>query len=181
MALIDCAECGKQISDQANSCPNCGAPIGGKKTNDNSTDSTVSVSGQVFVLIGSFALVIGPFLPWATAGIFSASGLQKTNSEALIICILGVLSGLPAIISLVKKKNVGDWASLICGLIAGGLAVFYYVGLRDTLSGMGGGMLSPSIGSGIYVCFAGTGAIVVGIIASSVSSGKKSHKSNRED
>ena len=27
MALIKCAECGKQISDAAASCPNCGAPV----------------------------------------------------------------------------------------------------------------------------------------------------------
>lgn len=30
MALINCRECGKQISDQAASCPHCGAPL---KTN----------------------------------------------------------------------------------------------------------------------------------------------------
>jgi hypothetical protein len=27
MALINCSECGKQISDKATSCPNCGNPI----------------------------------------------------------------------------------------------------------------------------------------------------------
>lgn len=27
MALIKCSECGKEVSDKANSCPNCGAPI----------------------------------------------------------------------------------------------------------------------------------------------------------
>lgn len=27
MALINCRECGKQISDQAASCPHCGAPL----------------------------------------------------------------------------------------------------------------------------------------------------------
>lgn len=27
MALIKCPECGKEISDKANSCPNCGYPI----------------------------------------------------------------------------------------------------------------------------------------------------------
>lgn len=27
MALIKCPECGKEISDQATSCPNCGIPI----------------------------------------------------------------------------------------------------------------------------------------------------------
>lgn len=27
MALIKCKECGKEVSDKAKSCPNCGAPI----------------------------------------------------------------------------------------------------------------------------------------------------------
>lgn len=31
MALINCPECGKDISDKALSCPNCGCPIGNKK------------------------------------------------------------------------------------------------------------------------------------------------------
>lgn len=31
MAMIKCPECGKEISDQAASCPNCGTPIGNKK------------------------------------------------------------------------------------------------------------------------------------------------------
>lgn len=31
MALINCPECGKEISDNAASCPNCGTPIGNQK------------------------------------------------------------------------------------------------------------------------------------------------------
>lgn len=31
MALINCPECGKEISDKAGSCPNCGTPLGNKK------------------------------------------------------------------------------------------------------------------------------------------------------
>ena len=27
MALINCSECGKEVSDKAKSCPNCGSPI----------------------------------------------------------------------------------------------------------------------------------------------------------
>lgn len=27
MALIECIECGKKISDRANTCPNCGNPM----------------------------------------------------------------------------------------------------------------------------------------------------------
>lgn len=30
MALIQCPDCGKQISSQAASCPNCGCPIFGE-------------------------------------------------------------------------------------------------------------------------------------------------------
>ena len=31
MALIKCEDCGKEVSDKAASCPNCGAPIASKK------------------------------------------------------------------------------------------------------------------------------------------------------
>lgn len=27
MALVNCTECGKEISDQATACPGCGAPV----------------------------------------------------------------------------------------------------------------------------------------------------------
>jgi len=30
MALMECKECGKQISEQATSCPHCGAPVGAR-------------------------------------------------------------------------------------------------------------------------------------------------------
>ena len=33
MALINCPECNKQISDKANSCPNCGYPISPSESN----------------------------------------------------------------------------------------------------------------------------------------------------
>ena len=35
MALIECGECGKQISDKAVSCPGCGAPVSTGITTDN--------------------------------------------------------------------------------------------------------------------------------------------------
>lgn len=33
MALINCQECNKQVSDKAASCPHCGAPINSKVSN----------------------------------------------------------------------------------------------------------------------------------------------------
>ncbi|MDD6485266.1 MAG: zinc ribbon domain-containing protein [Clostridiales bacterium] len=45
MALIKCPECGKQISDKANACPQCGCPIANRPTSIKirclSTDRTV--------------------------------------------------------------------------------------------------------------------------------------------
>ena len=35
MALINCTECGKEISDKAAACPNCGAPISNGAGNTN--------------------------------------------------------------------------------------------------------------------------------------------------
>ena len=45
MALIKCKECGKDISDQATSCPNCGAKM--KNTN------------YIRIIIGIVLIVIG--------------------------------------------------------------------------------------------------------------------------
>ena len=47
MALIKCSECGKEISDKANNCPNCGCPI--DKIRDFSEDiemSNISVNSK---------------------------------------------------------------------------------------------------------------------------------------
>jgi hypothetical protein len=54
MALINCLECNKEISDKAISCPNCGAPI---KTEGNqdlniSTDNSKSISKGTLALMG---------------------------------------------------------------------------------------------------------------------------------
>lgn len=37
MALINCSECGKEISDKASACPNCGNPISAQTTPDQET------------------------------------------------------------------------------------------------------------------------------------------------
>lgn len=43
MSLINCPECGKEISDKATSCPNCGSPVNNKKTGNSSPVSPVTV------------------------------------------------------------------------------------------------------------------------------------------
>ncbi len=41
MAMIKCPECGKEVSDKANSCPNCGMPIAMTSTNTNSNSKMI--------------------------------------------------------------------------------------------------------------------------------------------
>ena len=41
MALISCSECGKQVSDKAKACPNCGAPISQSSAEPATNEPTV--------------------------------------------------------------------------------------------------------------------------------------------
>lgn len=42
MALIKCDECGKEVSDKAATCPNCGAPIASKQNSN--TQPTIKIT-----------------------------------------------------------------------------------------------------------------------------------------
>ncbi|EHQ52168.1 MULTISPECIES: zinc-ribbon domain-containing protein [Ectothiorhodospira] len=46
MALIDCPECGRQVSDKAPTCPGCGAPIALESAESTSWQDTVQESVQ---------------------------------------------------------------------------------------------------------------------------------------
>lgn len=53
MALINCEDCGREVSDRAPACPNCGAPIAAE---DKNAPQKVTVEGDCFV--GSRAQVV---------------------------------------------------------------------------------------------------------------------------
>ena len=54
MALINCPECNKQISDKAKSCPNCGSPI--KRQKNKFKKGTVFITFGIVLIIGGFAI-----------------------------------------------------------------------------------------------------------------------------
>ena len=64
MALVACADCGKEMSSEAVACPNCGRPS--TKAANKAKDSKQSV-GCVIVLVGLLMLF---FLPSVEIGIF---------------------------------------------------------------------------------------------------------------
>ena len=63
MALVSCSECGKEISTEAESCPNCGR-VNKKAVNDEQ-DSKQKVGCAVFIL----GIVITLFIPAVGVGV----------------------------------------------------------------------------------------------------------------
>nr|UVY32817.1 MAG: protein of unknown function DUF2116 [Bacteriophage sp.] len=56
MALIKCPECGKEISDKASNCPNCGCPLN-EKENLQDTNKKTKVSKRVFIGAGIIVII----------------------------------------------------------------------------------------------------------------------------
>ena len=54
MALIKCSECGKEISDKATTCPNCGSPtviyLKDKKTQEEKTQVVAFIAGMAVLI-----------------------------------------------------------------------------------------------------------------------------------
>ncbi len=73
MALIKCSECGKEVSDKATACPNCGAPPSSglaRQRRDNAPVRVVRAGwrweaiGALLVIGGLIAGVAGASLGW---------------------------------------------------------------------------------------------------------------------
>ena len=78
--LVICSECGKQISDKAKVCPNCGAPIG-------ANGKAVTVSG----LKRTVALVFAIFVFWLGWHNFYLGYKGKAMIE-MIVGLVGVFT-----------------------------------------------------------------------------------------
>lgn len=92
MALINCPECGKEISDKAESCPNCGYPIAEEVVlKENSDENTMEeeTEGKNDVMQGVLSIAL------SISGIIIAlmtDGL--VNIISLILFIISVVLGL---------------------------------------------------------------------------------------
>lgn len=85
MALIDCKECGKSISDKAAACPQCGCPVSGKvitlSNNPLNSEASLDVSqpqanesnsgGCAPVIFGIAAIAIGVLILLAAIKVFN--------------------------------------------------------------------------------------------------------------
>jgi len=90
MALIKWSECGKEVSDKATACPNCGAPIGSERAPQRRGNTAVRVvrAGWRWEAIGAL-LVIGGLI----AGIAGASSGWFVLIVGFVIFIIGRVIG----------------------------------------------------------------------------------------
>jgi len=97
MALINCHECGKQVSSTAASCPNCGAPTASKET---TTIQMTSKKLKLQYVMARTLTVIG--IIWSVLALIIVSPDTETSFLVFIPLIITLLSGICAIVVKIK-------------------------------------------------------------------------------
>jgi uncharacterized membrane-anchored protein len=122
MALIDCLECGKKMSDKAKACPNCGCPLQTTQHNtltwesdyNNQTDinqSKLSENGkETSILLPSILLVIASVILLSLLAIaFTAKTLEYPITAVLsLIWGIAFWVGSFVLYNVAKRKDKGE-------------------------------------------------------------------------
>lgn len=92
MALIKCEDCGRDVSDRAPSCPNCGGPI--SATSDKDAPEGVSVDGDCFV--GTKSSVVA----------LAVKAIQACNYK------VDAADEVSALVSFTTGMTMGSWSGV---------------------------------------------------------------------
>lgn len=116
MALIKCPECGKEISDNAKTCPNCGRAL--------------KPSGAIPVLFGISCLiavlVVAVFLP-SYLNPESVEQATKFRTPYLIVLIIAAISLVSAILGFINmkaKQKIVAFISIACSIVCFALLAY---------------------------------------------------------
>lgn len=97
MALINCAECGKEISDKAPSCLGCGCPV--SNNNPNRGKDLNRTNYKVRIVLNRITLIMGVF--FLILILLSEGGLQG-NTRMFGVVWFALVAG---VLGLMGKKN----------------------------------------------------------------------------
>jgi len=120
---------------------------------------------QIAVAIASLLLLIGPFLPWSAAGILSASGLQWTGNEALVLVGLGAIGLGVSAFSLAKKKDHLRFISLYAGVLSLAFSGYFLYATIVHLGESLNDILEIGIGAGLYLCLVASAVFLLAALA----------------
>jgi len=84
MALIECSECGHQVSDKANTCPQCGAPVGaeeGSEVQSEQAQGKNKVTGIIALLV-----LIGVVYVCSSSGDGGGAEAEHSELAAWVMC-----------------------------------------------------------------------------------------------
>lgn len=137
MSLIKCKECGKEISDKASHCPNCGCPNfeQNKTKQDNKPNKGNGKSGRLIISI--LMLIFSTIVLFQSCAVGMANTLE--NSDALdgsigfIVALFMIILGVSGVVT----KNTDRYGSLrilsIISVLIGLYCWFIYEGIYEDL------------------------------------------------
>ena len=180
MALINCPECGKEISDKAPSCPHCGIVLDNHSSHEESNNIQMDKSVKKNLIIRIVLLVlavISLFFPYTLyilsdktitmSGLdmlFLVSYATDVRDIMLALCMVMCICNIAVnCVNAKKGKNISSVVIVILGIIqllSGGyvFGVYFVSSLKHWSSGR--------LGSGLYILFIAVLAYVVNVLIS---------------
>lgn len=112
MALINCRECGKEYSDQADKCPNCGCPT---KPGQNFVQAEITTHKGVWsagrLAIGIISILIFIFVTFQSCAVGIGNAIQEngdtSGSSGFALGIFVLIAGIVGICTRNSKGKAG--------------------------------------------------------------------------
>lgn len=152
-----CHMCGEEIEPEDTICLSCGERIPGRRTGL----SGAIPASRCVALIGGALIIVGSFLPWATAdtifGSFSIKGIEtdpNIDGDGIISLILGISIIVSCLIRF-NKAGTRAIATGILALLALALGIFEFTDIKNGIESISGLSVTYSVSTGVYLVIAG--------------------------
>ena len=132
MAMITCKECGKEFSDQADKCPNCGCPVEKKSTVNVKVEKEKGFwsTGRLTIGIISIVLFVLVSFQSCAAGLSNALAENGATSgtSGFFLAIMLLIAG---IVGICTRNSKGKGGAIACTIMYW-LGAILTIGTGDT-------------------------------------------------
>ena len=163
-----CPKCGAEIPDNSVHCSSCGGKISDEAPAPGGGAASVFTAlikadpAGALTLVGSFFIILGAFLPWASA--YGPSLLGVTMAQGAVLLLMGVLFLVVLVLS--RSGATGAWSVVMLLLSLLALALIfqslYYIGDNDA-----------TLGAGFWLAMVGALAITAAALLGQFGTAKK--------